>query len=122
MIATTTAIGYLASTLVLMTFATNDLHRLRVIAILSNLAFIAYGGLAWLPPVLGLHLLLLPLNVVRLIEFTKATPERNSPHGDGFFAAVRLMVLSIHRVTQVPRGAIWLSASTGRVASPVNKI
>ena len=84
MIATTTAIGYLASTLVLMTFATNDLHRLRVIAILSNLAFIAYGGLAWLPPVLGLHLLLLPLNVVRLIEFTKTTPERNSPQGDGF--------------------------------------
>src|SRR3954447_13282365 len=64
-------LGYLASGLVLTTFATNDLRRLRLIAILSNFAFIAYGGLAWLPPVLGLHLLLLPLNVLRLAAISK---------------------------------------------------
>jgi len=70
---TTEMLGYLASGLVLATFATNDLRRLRLIAILSNLAFIAYGGLAWLPPVLLLHLLLLPLNVLRLADIGKVS-------------------------------------------------
>ena len=37
--------------------------RLRITAILSNVAFITYGALNWLPPVLALHLLLLPVNV-----------------------------------------------------------
>lgn len=58
--------GYLASTMVLLTFMTKDMRLLRVVAIVSNVAFITYGALAWLPPVLCLHLLLLPVNVIRL--------------------------------------------------------
>lgn len=58
--------GYLASTMVLLTFLTKDMRLLRVLGIFSNVAFITYGVLAWLPPVLGLHLLLLPINVLRL--------------------------------------------------------
>ena len=69
---TTTLIGYIASGLVLTTFWTNDLRRLRILAILSNIAFISYGALVWLPPVLGLHLLLLPLNTVRLMGMRRA--------------------------------------------------
>ena len=46
---TTTLIGYIASGLVLTTFWTNDLRRLRILAILSNIAFISYGALVWLP-------------------------------------------------------------------------
>jgi hypothetical protein len=76
MLTTTEMLGYLASGLVLTTFATNDLRRLRLTAILSNLAFIAYGGLAWLPPVLLLHLLLLPLNVLRLQDVGKVSGNR----------------------------------------------
>lgn len=106
MTATTTAIGYFASTLVLMTFATNDLHRLRIIAILSNFAFIAYGGLAWLPPVLGLHLLLLPLNVVRLIELTKEAPKKNPACGSRLFAPIRLLHFPVRRLARMPRGAV----------------
>ena len=72
---TSAIIGYIASVLVLTTFWTNDLRRLRILAILSNIAFISYGTLVWLPPVLGLHLLLLPLNAVRLMCMDKcATP------------------------------------------------
>jgi len=71
---TTTLIGYIASGLVLTTFWTNDLRRLRILAILSNIAFISYGALMWLPPVLGLHLLLLPLNTVRLMGMPRAAP------------------------------------------------
>jgi hypothetical protein len=58
--------GYLASALVLATFCMRDMVALRWMAIASNLAFIAYGALAELGPVLVLHLLLLPINVLRL--------------------------------------------------------
>ena len=73
---TSTIIGYLASGLVLATFWANDLRHLRILAILSNIAFISYGTLVWLPPVLGLHLLLLPLNAVRLMCMDKCTTPR----------------------------------------------
>ena len=60
--------GYVASTLVLCTFVAKDMRVLCVVAIFSNLAFIIYGTIEWLPPVLFLHLMLLPLNIVRLAE------------------------------------------------------
>ena len=62
------ATGFLASSLVLITFSMKDMRLLRIIAIFSNIAFIAYGILSWLPPIFSLHLLLLPLNLVRLME------------------------------------------------------
>jgi hypothetical protein len=65
--------GYVASTLVVFTFVAKDMRLLRTIAIFSNLAFIAYGTIEWLPPVLFLHLVLLPLNIVRLAEVVRAT-------------------------------------------------
>jgi hypothetical protein len=68
MITTTDFAGYTASTMVLLTFITKDMRLLRVLAIFSNVAFITYGMLVWLPPVLFLHLLLLPVNVLRLHE------------------------------------------------------
>jgi len=40
-------------------------------AIFSNLAFITYGSIEWLPPVLFLHMVL-PLNIVRLAEIVRA--------------------------------------------------
>jgi hypothetical protein len=65
--------GYGASTLVLFTFVAKDMRLLRTIAIFSNLAFITYGMIAWLPPVLFLHIVLLPLNIVRLAEIIRAS-------------------------------------------------
>jgi hypothetical protein len=72
-----TFIGYIASGFVLTTFWTNDLRHLRMLAILSNIAFVSYGALVWLPPVLGLHLLL-PLNVLRLIRMSRTMPQRRN--------------------------------------------
>jgi hypothetical protein len=57
--------------MVLLTFITKDMRQLRFVGILSNVSFIGYGALAWLPPILFLHLLLLPLNIVRLMELQK---------------------------------------------------
>jgi hypothetical protein len=42
------------------------------VAIASNLAFIAYGYLDGLAPVLLLHMLLLPINVCRLAQLRSA--------------------------------------------------
>ena len=81
---TSTVIGYIASGLVLTTFWTNDLRRLRILAILSNIGFISYGALIWLPPVLGLHLLLLPLNAVRLMRMGKCSDAVNARPAQGF--------------------------------------
>jgi len=72
---TTEIAGYIASTLVLMTFMTRDMRVLRIVAILSNVAFIVYGALGWLAPILFLHGLLLPLNVIRLKQLHRSRAE-----------------------------------------------
>ncbi|MBC7995968.1 MAG: hypothetical protein H7Z15_22295 [Rhizobacter sp.] len=59
-------LGYAASGLVLVTFSVRSICALRSVAIASNLMFIAYAACAGLMPVLVLHAVLLPLNVVRL--------------------------------------------------------
>jgi len=61
-------VGYIGA---LLTFATYSMKRmipLRIIGILSNIFFAAYGFLAPVYPQLVLHIVLLPLNVVRLRE------------------------------------------------------
>jgi hypothetical protein len=62
------ACGYLASGLVLAAFYMEDIVPLRVVALASNMAFIAYGLALGLTPVWLLHALLVPLNGCRLIE------------------------------------------------------
>src|ERR1051326_7838177 len=69
---TTDLIGYAASALVLLTFAMTEMRPLRLTAILSNIAFISYGALHGLPPILCLHLVLLPLNLMRLRQLGRA--------------------------------------------------
>jgi len=82
--------GYVASTLVLLTFVAKDMRLLRTIAIFSNLAFITYGVIEWLPPVLFLHLVLLPLIIVRLVEIVRAPRATGDTNADG---AVRAQTL-----------------------------
>ena len=59
-------VGYLASLLVFSSFFTKTMIPLRTIAIVSNVVFIIYGFFGHLNPTLILHILLLPLNVLRL--------------------------------------------------------
>lgn len=70
--ATGDAVGYAASSLVLATFCMTSMWRLRSTAILSNLAFIAYGWADDIRPVLLLHCILLPVNVFRLAQLALA--------------------------------------------------
>src|SRR6476620_1880279 len=60
------AIGYLAALITLATFYMKTMIPLRIAGIASNFAWIAYGALAGVYPPLVLHVLLLPLNMIRL--------------------------------------------------------
>ena len=68
--------GYLGSVLVLAAFYAKNMMPLRITAIGSNVAFIAYGWLDHLTPNLILHAVLLPLNLVRVVQLCRrpATP------------------------------------------------
>lgn len=68
-------IGYVASLLVFMTFYMKTMISLRIVGLGSNLAFIAYGYLGGLYPVLALHLILLPLNLFRLRQMLRLTKQ-----------------------------------------------
>jgi len=70
--------GWIASALVFSTFFTKTMLPLRLLAVASNVAFMAYAllGLAYgdfgrLYPIFVLHACLLPLNVVRLVELRR---------------------------------------------------
>jgi hypothetical protein len=59
-------IGYAAAACVFVTFYMKTMVPLRIAGIVSNLLFIAYGYDLLAYPVLILHLVLLPLNIIRL--------------------------------------------------------
>jgi CRP/FNR family cyclic AMP-dependent transcriptional regulator len=63
--------GYLAAVLVFLTFYMKTMVPLRVVGICSNCIFITYAYLGGLHPVLILHLILLPLNALRLREMLR---------------------------------------------------
>jgi hypothetical protein len=94
--------GFVASALVLLTFAMKDMRLLRIIAIFSNVAFIAYATMHSLLPILGLHLLLLPINLFRLLD-VKAQTKR---HGQ------RSPVAAADKATRMAIEAVNLSVST----------
>lgn len=75
--------GYIASILVFLTFYMKTMVPLRVVGLCSNVAFIMYGYLDGLYPVLILHLILLPLNLLRLHEMRRLTAVvREAAHGE----------------------------------------
>jgi CRP/FNR family cyclic AMP-dependent transcriptional regulator len=62
----TDVIGCIASLLVLLTFCMRDMTSLRIVALLSNFAFLLYGISLHLAPIIALHGILIPINVFRL--------------------------------------------------------
>lgn len=61
----TDTLGYVAASLVFATFCAQRMASLRALAIASNVAFIGYGYLDSLWPILILHCAMLPINIVR---------------------------------------------------------
>jgi len=71
----TEGLGYIAAAFVFATFSVKTMVPLRVIAISSNILFIAYGYLHPAYPVLLLHVALLPLNFWRLQQMLSLVRE-----------------------------------------------
>lgn len=67
------AFGYLGALMTLATFSMKTMLHLRMVGIVANLAFITYGVLGHVYPVLLLHMILLPLNVWRLWQLLRMT-------------------------------------------------
>ena len=61
-------IGWLAALTVLATFCVDAIVPLRGLAIASNVLFIFYGIAGQLYPVLFLHAMLLPVNIVKIVQ------------------------------------------------------
>ncbi len=80
-------VGYIASASVLATFCMSTMVPLRTVAILSNVLFAIFGALAHVYPVLELHLILFPVNGVRLMQALsparQAGRSRDFTHVDG---------------------------------------
>jgi len=64
----TDAVGSAAAVMTLVTFARPRMLAMRMSAIAANLLFIGYGALGGFYPVAALHVVLLPLNILRLAE------------------------------------------------------
>lgn len=64
-------LGYAAAACVFVTFYMKTMVPLRVAGIVSNFLFIGYGYAVDAYPVLILHLILLPLNILRLQQMRK---------------------------------------------------
>ena len=64
-------LGFLASGLVLTSFWMRDMLSLRLVAIASNVAFINYGHVAHILPVLVLHAILLPVNLWHILPLLR---------------------------------------------------
>lgn len=68
-------IGYLAASLVFTTFLMRTMLLLRIMALVSNAAFLTYALAANLMPILVLHTLLVPINVYRIWQIIRGSPK-----------------------------------------------
>jgi CRP/FNR family transcriptional regulator, cyclic AMP receptor protein len=73
-------VGYVASASVLATFCMSTMVPLRIVAICSNILFAVFGALAHVYPVLVLHLILFPVNGVRLMQALSGTQQSGGRH------------------------------------------
>ena len=73
-------LGYAASASVLATFCMSAMLPLRITAIGSNILFISSGALDHVYPVFVLHVVLLPVNIVRLVQLLRPIPGVSAAH------------------------------------------
>jgi CRP/FNR family cyclic AMP-dependent transcriptional regulator len=74
--------GWSVSAAVLATFCMNTMIPLRVLAIISNVLFCLFGASAHIYPVLILHLILLPVNAMRLTQIWRLVQRTQAVQGD----------------------------------------
>jgi CRP/FNR family transcriptional regulator, cyclic AMP receptor protein len=114
-------LGWAAAAMTLLTFSMKAMLPLRLVAIWSNLLFIAYGGISvyaldnnFAQPVLALHGVLLPLNSLRLFQLLRMTRQ---------IRAARLsMGLPDNIVSQLPTVSAPMGTILFRQGDPADRI
>ncbi len=76
--------GYVASAAVLATFLMPTMIPLRIVALCSNVLFMSYAYFDSLYPVLILHGLLFPINLIRLLQFRALINDVRKAQSDEF--------------------------------------
>ena len=66
--------GFLAAGLLLVTFFMRGMVALRAVAITSSVTWLVSGWADHIYPVLALHIILLPLNTIRLLQAVRDQP------------------------------------------------
>jgi CRP/FNR family transcriptional regulator, cyclic AMP receptor protein len=91
-------LGYVAAILVFCSFYVQTIVALRLVAITSNMAFIGYAVAKGLYPVLILHVVLLPLNCVRLVQLHAMTKRPKPDHRAGHWTSQSISERSLSDV------------------------
>jgi CRP/FNR family transcriptional regulator, cyclic AMP receptor protein len=73
-------LGYAASATVLATFCMSTMIPLRILALVSNVLFCSYGYFDHLYPVVVLHAILFPVNLLRLVQFQRLVRDVRNAH------------------------------------------
>ncbi len=74
-------IGWAAAALTLLAFTLRDVCQLRMASLGASVAFIIYAGAMATWPVLVLHAVLLPINLLRLLELRRIRHPANERDG-----------------------------------------
>jgi hypothetical protein len=91
-------LGWIAASLVLTSFYLKTIVPLRIVALASNLAFMAYGLMVDATPVYVLHSLLLPLNIFRLTQLWRAKSHIAPVSSDSTFNRILMPNMQTRRV------------------------
>ena len=73
-------LGYAASLTVLITFCMSTMIPLRIVALISNVLFCSYGYFDHLYPIMILHGILFPINLLRLVQFQRLVRDVADAH------------------------------------------
>lgn len=71
-------IGWVAATMMLATFACQTVLGMRLFGVAANVAFITYGWAADLLPVMLLHTVVLPINLLHVARLLKRQQESSA--------------------------------------------
>lgn len=99
-------LGFVAAGLVFSTFYMRTMQRLRIVAILSNVAFAVYGGLQHVWPLFILHSALFPLNILRLIQIRRTLRDITAARSGGLDLSA---LTSYFRQETYPAGTLLFS-------------
>jgi CRP/FNR family cyclic AMP-dependent transcriptional regulator len=102
------AIGYAGTSLTVLAWSMKTSMRLRIAGILSSAAFLLYGYLTQSYPVMIMEMILMPLNIMRLIEMMRLVSAVSSALGNqGSGADLSWLTPHMRRIRLAPQQVLF---------------